>query len=300
MPAWESVHALTRFGVSGPKVQAWFSGFNDSVEPALRIRPGTFGLIAHPDGFTPAEPEALPLPTARYERDPRKWPDLEWYDRRSGAAVDVTIASPRRDRHSFERAMGGTAVRVRTLGDVVGTYAMRAEHKSLAPSGHPVGHDTYGLLDRRPVESAPVLTDLTGKEANKLMERLTGEIVDPAEYRLEYGGRADRWNALVLPILRRIAADEGIEGLMARSGRGRSAAYKALVGAGRGQKAYLDAAVMFAEGQLAAAGIKSRAGPYPALYCYLRSTRLQPTDDLCVWCDRPIPPQTRADAPVLL
>ena len=70
---------------------------------------------------------------------------------------------------------------ISSLGDVIRRYRLRPEHKSLAPDGEPVMGDTKGLLRRRPIESAPVLTDLTGKEANKLIERLIGEVTDPRE-----------------------------------------------------------------------------------------------------------------------
>ncbi len=36
-----------------------------------------------------------------------------------------------------------------------------------------------------------MLTDLVGKEGNKLIERMTGEVTNPDEYRAEYGSRVD-------------------------------------------------------------------------------------------------------------
>jgi hypothetical protein len=46
-----------------------------------------------------------------------------------------------------------------------------------------------------------------GKEGNKLIERLTGVIIDLVDYRTDYGPRAGRWNSLVLPVLRAMGAD---------------------------------------------------------------------------------------------
>jgi hypothetical protein len=40
------------------------------------------------------------------------------------------------------------------------------------------------------VLSAPVLTDLIGKEGSRVLERLTGEITDVGDYRNDYGQRA--------------------------------------------------------------------------------------------------------------
>lgn len=124
----------------------------------------------------------------------------------------------------------------------------------------------------------------------------TGEVVDPAEYRSDYGARADRWGVLALPVLRRIAGDEGVQRLMELSGRGRSAVYEALGGAGRGQKAYLEAAAAYAAEQLRDAGIAPPAAAYPVLSCYLRWAGVEPTERRCEWCGRTISPNARADA----
>jgi hypothetical protein len=43
---------------------------------------------------------------------------------------------------------------------------------------------------------------------------------------VEYGGRVDRWAALVVPVLRQM----GVEEVMRRTGRGRSAAFQAVAG----------------------------------------------------------------------
>jgi len=46
------------------------------------------------------------------------------------------------------------------------------------------------------------LTTLIGKEGNRLLERATGEITDPEQYRNSYGDQdGRRWFDLVLPVL---------------------------------------------------------------------------------------------------
>jgi hypothetical protein len=95
-------------------------------------------------------------------------------------------------------------VRLQTLSDVLARYRLHPEHKSLAPDGRWAGEESRGLMERRLVSSAPVLTDLSGKEGNKIIERLTGEVEDVKEYRTDYGARADRWRMLVVPVLRQI------------------------------------------------------------------------------------------------
>lgn len=80
-------------------------------------------------------------------------------------------------------------------------YALRPEHKSLAPDGDACGPGTAGLLRRRAIESAPELTDLIGKESNRLDERLAGALGGRDDYRNTYGPRTTYWYGLVLPVL---------------------------------------------------------------------------------------------------
>jgi hypothetical protein len=219
LPAWQHQVALTRFTVSSPRVMEWFRNFNAGRPWSERIRPGSFGLIAHPSPtFEKKNNDALPA--APYDRDPRRWMQLPWYDRRTGDEVSIAIiqgAGP----DDFGDIAG--SVLVDSIREVVGRYRLRPEHKSLAPDGRPTDGETKGLLRRRPILSAPVLTDLTGKESNRLLERLTGEVTDPDEYRNRYGQRAQRWDILVKPILRQM----GSSLVALRSGRSRSAVERA-------------------------------------------------------------------------
>jgi hypothetical protein len=205
LPPWAGMPAVTRFTISNPRMASWFAGRDAPLPFSQRMRPGSFGLIAHPDPFTPAASDR-PLPAAPYEADPRRWLDLPWYDRRTGGRIRITTADPSADPERFARRVASGEVRVRTLGDVLHDYARRPEHKSLAPDGTSVTGDTAGELRPRPVESHPALTILTGKEGNKLLERLSGEVTDPREYRSEYGPREDPWQALVVPVLRAMGA----------------------------------------------------------------------------------------------
>lgn len=134
------------------------------------MRPGSFGLIAHPDPFLVAEADQ-PLPAAPFETDPRRWLGLPWYDRRTGRPIRITTTDPATDPERLAHELAAGTVRVRTLGDVLHDYARRPEHKSLAPDGSHVTGATVGKLRPRPVESHPALTILTGKEGNKLLER---------------------------------------------------------------------------------------------------------------------------------
>ena len=51
-----------------------------------------------------------------------------------------------------------------------------------------------------------MLHRLTGKEGNKLAERLSGTELAAADYRNDYGPRVTRWDQLVRPILTELGA----------------------------------------------------------------------------------------------
>jgi hypothetical protein len=78
-----------------------------------------------------------------------------------------------------------------TLANVLGRYTHRPEHKSQDPDGQPADSHSNGLLRRRPIGSGPATTLLTGKEGNKLAERLTGEATKTSDYRNDFGTRTD-------------------------------------------------------------------------------------------------------------
>jgi hypothetical protein len=67
---------------------------------------------------------------------------------------------------------------------------------------------------------------LIGKEGNLLQERLSGQSEDPANYRNEYGPRADPWHEDVLPRLRELGGAEIVD----QTGFSRSAVYAVLAG----------------------------------------------------------------------
>lgn len=212
LPGWASRYALTRFTVSSPTIAKWFAGFDASVPHDGRIRPGCFGLIAHPEFvLEPGEPTRLP--TAVYESNPDRWPALDWYDRASGEPVYVTTLQPGEDPEVFAAGVRRGDISIQRIADVISRYPMRAEAKSLAPDGSPVAAETSGRLVRRVVTSTPVLTDFTGKEGARLVERLTGEVWDVEEYRTDYGVWKDRWTVLALPLLREMREDIGTEEL---------------------------------------------------------------------------------------
>jgi hypothetical protein len=201
LPEWADHYALTQFTISSPRMLEWFGGRDAVAAADERLRPGSFGLLAQPSELVGGLGGRV-LPAAPFEDDPARWPDLAWYDRLTGQRVRVSAVDPAADPTGLERVLEHRVVPVRTLGDVVSTYDMRPEHKSLSPDGSPAGAMARGLMRRRHVRSSPALTRLSGKEGNKLLQRATGETTDPADYRTEFGERANPWTHLVVPVLR--------------------------------------------------------------------------------------------------
>jgi hypothetical protein len=267
LPPWTETYALTQFTVSGPRIAGWFKGYDASRHREERIRPGSFGLLAHPVGFLGGLSGGA-LPASPYEQDPARWPRLAWYDRRDGTPARVATMEELEDPEQRELALARRDVIIQSLGNVLRRYHLRPEHKSLAPDGQHVAGDTAGLLWRRPVLSAPVLTDLTGKEGNRLIERLTGVITAPVDYRTDYGSRGDRWRFLVLPVLRAI----GARGLAERTGMSRRAAERALrpqnpTEPHSSTKAlYLKAAAEWVADRLGTSGVRPPRHPLGILY----------------------------------
>ena len=138
-------------------------------------------------------------------------------------------------------------------------------------------------------------TELTGKEGNKLVERASGEVTDPADYRNTYGRRTEVWS-LVVKILREIGAPTIVE----QTGFSRSAVYSVLGGATPRHdhsRRYVDVTVSHATTQLAAWDAAAPASVAALLQCYIaaQSTRTSEAR-LCRWCGEPIPPGRRRDA----
>jgi hypothetical protein len=290
LPPWAASYALTRFTVSGPAIEAWFKGYNAYQPRSERIRPGSFGLIAHP--LTVGTPGALPA--APYETNPALWPDLDWYDRRTGNPTRViTPAAAQPDARA--EALAQDAVLIALLGDILNRYRRRAEHKSLAPNHQAAGGDTHGLLTRRPLSSSPLETELIGKEGHKLEERQTGQVFEPFEIRNDYGRRAATW-PLILSVLRELGAPETAR----QAGTSRSATYAVFKGAQPRPEhaaAYERVAVRLANSRLEGWGLSQPAGTPPLLRMYIAERSARGADvRRCEWDGKPIPLDRRQDS----
>ncbi len=133
---------------------------------------------------------------APYETNARKWEGLEWIDVHDPASGPYRITT----KDGRPRM-----ARVDTFVDVVAKYETHPEAKALGPDGEPCGRLTKGLLRRRPVTAGEIV--LIGKEANRLEERLSGELpVTDLDQRLTIYRDDDEWNRITLPKLRELGA----------------------------------------------------------------------------------------------
>jgi hypothetical protein len=289
-PAWANRYALTRFTISSPHLEGWFKGYNETRPWPEKIRPGGFGLIAHPAGLSPRGG----LPTAPYETKPERWLNLHWYDRRTGNPIRVTTHDANEDPERHAHSMMRGDVPIQRLRDTLNGYRRRPEPKSLDLAGEPARPNSRGLLQRRPIHSSPAQTELTGKEGNKLLERASGEVTDPADYRNTYGTRGDAWQ-LLLEILREI----GVPTIVEQTGFSRSAVYAVLSGAkphADHARIYTELAVAHAHERLAAWSLQAASATLPLLVQYVRE-RNERGGNLrrCEWCGEPIPRDSRGD-----
>jgi hypothetical protein len=288
-PRWTQHYALTRFTVSSPALAAWFAGRDSSRPVRERVRPGSFGVLAHPNPAFPSQRK----PTATYETDPDRWPELEWYDRGDGHPVTVTSSPARADPESFANSVEDGAVVIDTIADVLGRYLRRPEHKSLAPDGQSASGQTRGQMLRRRIRAHPANTLLTGKEGNEILERLTLAAPDPTGARNDYGTRADVW-----PIVLVALGDAGAQALVT-AGLSRSTAYSVLAGARprAHRSTYLAVAAKHAEAALTDWGLDLPTSTTGVLAAYGREREARGANvRRCAWCGKPLPPKARADA----
>jgi hypothetical protein len=95
--------------------------------------------------------------------------------------------------------------RVKTYGDVLAEYRVHRESESLGPDGQLCARLTRGLLQRRAVSTAAVLTTYIGMEANRLEDVQAGLVHDLGDVLSEYQDpERAYWNVVVLPALKKI------------------------------------------------------------------------------------------------
>jgi hypothetical protein len=134
---------------------------------------------------------------APFSSDPQQWLRQKWTDVHSRRSFPITT-----------RANAGPNVaRVKSIGDVFDEHKLHPESKSAGPDGNPCGPNTRGVLSRRSVHAAYIIS--IGKESNKLEEVEHQEIHDLDEVLEFYSDpKADPWFVLVVPILKLIPREK--------------------------------------------------------------------------------------------
>ncbi len=197
-PTGRPLTPLTRF--TALRTRAPPNGSTDTTpaRPAEeRIRPGSFGLIAHPAYRPSRRPHARRATTSATRAI---GPQLAWYDRASGQRINVASHVDRPRKGEAAEVLATGTVPVQTIGEVIHRYRLRPEHKSRSPNGtRPNGTPSAPSSAGRSSPPPPFRPSL-GKEGNKLLERLSGEVTDPADYRADYGARDDSWSLVVAAI----------------------------------------------------------------------------------------------------
>lgn len=280
LPRWADSFAVSQFSLSTPAQSGWFRLPADGTPVANKPRPFGFGLLAQ----VPTLAAGLlgSHPATGFSREAQTWPHLAWYDRHTSRPLTVACyPASTGDPHELSDMLVRGVTPLTTIGHVLQHYHGRPEHKSRNPNGTDTTSTSTGLLPRRPVRSAPVLTALVGKEGNRLLERATGQITDPDDYRNTYRNPdTDPWSQLIRPALtairdslgvRHIAEHIGVSDRQIRNwltGHGQPHA-----GATRHRQKAEQLALDWATQQLQSEGIKAPADPSAALYAYRSRSR---------------------------
>lgn len=141
-PPLLDVPVVTQLSLTVPRLWRPFRDAQRALPKDQRVGPCNFVFSAHvaPLGHpTGADPTRFHL-LKPFTSDPAEWAAGPWLDVYSGEWVEVT--------RDFAR---GDAAVLKTMRDVVDTFAIHRESKSADADGEPCGPLTAGLLHRRPV-----------------------------------------------------------------------------------------------------------------------------------------------------
>ena len=224
---------------------------------------------------------------APYESDPDRWKKLEWTNRyEPGSRYRIT---------TDPRYIEPDRVAVRTLRDVFHNYRESVEAKSLGPDGKPCTSETRGLLRRRHVRAATIVS--IGKEMNALEEHLAGTRQTEDELLNTYHRPGQStFDQLLRPALR--ALSEPVEKTAKDAHVSPPTVKRARAGqpvSAETQQKLTRYVLYRARVQLRAAGIPRPPDHEALLAAYLdRQSTPDPEPQLCACgCGQPIPAESR-------
>jgi hypothetical protein len=209
-PSWLDRPALSRFTASHPRLLEPFKRFNQGRLYGDQVKPYGFLLIAHvaPGGAPLPNSEATPFVlVAPYEGDAGLWNSLPWRNIYDAESPTYTLAtSSVFDRGGYVLATNEVAVI--TYRDVLRSFRDRPETKSDDRHGRPCHKQSFGLLQRRPVQAITPIAHI-GKEANFLDEVAAGLVARESDALTVYVDRRNpAWEHYFLPILREMNVRE--------------------------------------------------------------------------------------------
>ena len=163
-PSWFEFPAMMRFTITTSEVFKALQTRHKNSAYKNQIKPFDFILSAVIDRLTGGLPidvdkERFTL-IAPYSSEPETWYKTRWVNVHDGKFFQLGKPG---QRLSYQ-------VGPKTFGDVVGSYILHPEAKSLAPDGTPCDSRTRGLLIRTPVLAAHGF-GYSGKETDRRLER---------------------------------------------------------------------------------------------------------------------------------
>jgi hypothetical protein len=193
---FEQSPAVGQTTISSPAVIKPLTSFNEGKRYAHQIKPFNFLLtchvrpLGHPLGVDPARFHLI----APYEKDPRRWLQMNWIDQYTETPYRINTAG-----HHGSR----TSARVKTYGEVLREYEFHPESKCADAEGNVCGKQTVGLLQRRHVRIDGI--KYIGKESNSLEEVDAGLFHSPENVYTEYvDPRRDEWETKIRPALHKV------------------------------------------------------------------------------------------------
>jgi hypothetical protein len=193
--SFAALPAVGRITITSPAVMRRLENFNDEKSYAEQIKPFNFLLTVHvnPLGHpTGVDPETFQL-IAPYEKDSRRWLNLDWIDQDNGNLYRATTIGDYGTRRT---------ARVKTYGEVLMEYEFHPEAKCADADGNVCSKQTVGLLQRRHVQVDQI--KYIGKESNNLEDVEAGLIHSAQNAYTDYpDARRDEWQTKFLPALKK-------------------------------------------------------------------------------------------------
>lgn len=187
---WISLPRVRQLAVTSPHVMKNLKVFKQGKPREQQIRPFNFFIATSAnfyDRTLKAHSKKGQAVVASYERNPAKWPELDWISTETGETVN---------RDNFQSFI--------TINSFLTAYGRHASKEWLDGTGDVCDHRSYGLMERRPVRDGDLY----------LLTKASLDLGDSAETAfVEDQGQAfavdpgDSWRNVIVPALRIIGKE---------------------------------------------------------------------------------------------